>query len=307
MTLHVFANIVTPYGTASNNRGEKGGNTTTLQKLLWKSQVHTTVSAESIRFAIRRLFAENGEKTNRFWDDSEQANAWIDPEFKSWSEGKNATFIDDDLFGYMRADAPKEEAKAGTATIRRGILEITRAVSLTPWSGDVSFNAASPGAAPSAAKNKKDPESKKQNPVPYNAEIHATRYQFGLAMTPEKLADPSRAAKALNTIGTLRSVAGNHGRFLYDFAPEMIVIRITDDPAPRILYCFDTEDGGKTVSADSLIARIDSGDVLASELFVGVSDLSLPIVESLKNKGVKVFGVRKAIADASDSILKGMK
>ena len=302
MSLHVFANIVTPYGTASNNRGETDGNTTTLQKLVWKSQVHTTVSAEAIRFALRRLFAENGEKTNRFWDDDHQANAWNDPEFKSWVEGKQSTFIDDDLLGYMRADAAKEEAKSGTATVRRAVLEITRAVSLTPWSGDVSFNAASPGATPSAAKNKKDADSKNQYPVPYGAEIHATRYQFGLAMTPEKLADSSRAIKALKSIGALRCVAGNHGRFLYDFAPEMIVIRVTDDPAPRILYCFDTEDGGKSVSADALLARIDSGDVLAKELFIGISDLSFPIVEKFKNKGIEVFGVRNAIAAANEKI-----
>lgn len=307
MSLHVFANIVTPYGTASNNRGENDGNTTTLQKLVWKSQVHTTVSAEAIRFALRRLFAENGEKTNRFWDDDKQANAWNDPEFRSWSEGNQSTFIDDDLLGYMRADTAKDEAKAGTATIRRAVLEITRAVSLTPWSGDVSFNAASPGATSSAAKNKKDTNSPKQNPVPYRAEIHATRYQFGLAMTPEKLADSSRAVKALESIGALRSVAGNHGRFLYDFAPEMIVIRVTDDPAPRILYCFDTNDGGKSVSAEALLARIDSGDVLANELFVGISDLSFPIVEKFKNKGVEVFGVRKAIAAASKKIATSLK
>src|SRR5207245_905301 len=35
MSLHVFANIVTPYGTAANNHGETEGNVTTLQKLIW--------------------------------------------------------------------------------------------------------------------------------------------------------------------------------------------------------------------------------------------------------------------------------
>ncbi|MGL4941813.1 MAG: type I-B CRISPR-associated protein Cas7/Cst2/DevR [Thermoguttaceae bacterium] len=303
MTLHVFANAVTPYGTASNNRGETDGNTTTLQKLVWKSSVHTTVSAEAIRFALRRLFREGGDETNRYWDESQQANAWNDPEFKSWSEGSLvSTFIDDDLLGYMRADAAKDEAKAGTATIRRAVLEITRAVSLTPWHGDVSFNAASPGATPSAAKNKKDAGSSKQNPVPYGAELHATRYQFGLAMTPNRLAVTERAQKALQAIGALRCVAGNHGRFLYDFSPEVIVIRITDDPAPRILYCFDTPDGGKTVSADALLSRIETGDIVPNELFVGVSDMNAPIVAELTKRNVAVTGVRKAIDDASKKI-----
>ena len=306
MTVHIFANVVTPYGTAANNRGETEGNTTTLQKLVWKSQVHTTVSAEAIRFALRRLFAESGEETNRYWDEDVQANVWNDPEFKGWgAAGKGTKYIDDDVLGYMRADAAKEEGKAGTATIRRAVLEISRAVSLTPWSGDISFNAASPGATPSAAKSKK--ETSRQNPVPYGVELHATRYQFGLAMTPDRLADKSHAAKALDAIGSLRSVAGNHGRFLYDFSPEMIVIRITDDPAPRILYCFDTEDGGKTVNADVLFQRIASGDVLPAELLVGVLDVNSEFAEALKEKGVAVSGVRAAIAAAKERLQKSLK
>lgn len=34
MSLHVFANFATPFGTAANNRAETEGNITTLQKLL---------------------------------------------------------------------------------------------------------------------------------------------------------------------------------------------------------------------------------------------------------------------------------
>ncbi|HMW03361.1 MAG TPA: type I-B CRISPR-associated protein Cas7/Cst2/DevR, partial [Acidobacteriota bacterium] len=53
MTFHLFGNVLTRYGAAANNRGENEGNITTLQKLLWKGQVHTTVSAEAIRWALR--------------------------------------------------------------------------------------------------------------------------------------------------------------------------------------------------------------------------------------------------------------
>ena len=51
MSKHLFGIVVTPYGAAANNRGENEGNITTLQKLLWKGEVHTTVSAEAIRWA----------------------------------------------------------------------------------------------------------------------------------------------------------------------------------------------------------------------------------------------------------------
>ena len=45
-----------------------------------------------------------------------------------------------------------------------------------------------------------------------------------------------------------------------------------DDPAPRLLYCFDTEDDGKTVTAPRLLKRVELKDIEVDELIVGVSD-----------------------------------
>ena len=286
MSLHVFANFVTPFGTAANNRAETEGNITTLQKLLWQGETHSTVSAEAIRFALRRLLGAS-EKTNRIWDEALRANVWTDHQFKGWAGEKGVTFGDDDLLGYMIAEAAKEEGEAGSATVRRAVLEVTRAVSLTPWAGDVSFNAASPGATPSAQK-------KGNNPVPYGTELHATRYQYGIALTPERLRDKSRAAKAIDALCNLGTVAGNHGRFLFDFSPDAVVFRITQDPAPRLLYCFDTDDDGKTVLAPKLLQRLASEDIDPKELILGVSDLESKLATELKAKGVVVLGVKKA-------------
>jgi len=253
MSLHIFANAVTTYGTAANNRAESEGNITTLQKIIWQGQTHTTVSAEAIRFALRRLLAEFEDGgTNRRWNE----------ELSGWRTPQGETFLDDDLLGFMTAEAAAEEGAAGSANVRRAVLELTRAVSLTPWPGDVTFNAASPGATPSA-------QRRGTNPVPYGTEVHATRYQFGLALTPERLRKKDRAAKAVRALGGLRTVAGNHARFLYDFAPDAIVFRLTEDPAPRLLYCFETPDEGKTVEAPSLIERIEAGDIEASEIVFG--------------------------------------
>ena len=63
MSLHVFGAVVTGPGVAANNRGENEGNITTLQKLLWNGQVHTTVSSEGIRWAIRVLLAAQRERS----------------------------------------------------------------------------------------------------------------------------------------------------------------------------------------------------------------------------------------------------
>jgi CRISPR-associated protein Cst2 len=293
MSVHIFANFVTSFGTAANNRAETEGNVTTLQKLLWMGETHSSVSAEAIRFALRRLLAGAEDSgANRAWDEVERVNGWKEPDFKGWDSEKGKTYIDDDLLGFMKADAASEEGESGSANVRRAVLEVTRAVSLTPWAGDVTFNAASPGATPSAAK-------KGQNPVPYGTELHATRYQYGIALTPERLRDKSRAAKAVKALCELGTVAGNHGRFLFDFSPDAVVIRITDDPAPRLLYCFDTADSGKSVGATALVQRIKTGDIAPAELIVGVSDLNSPLADQLQTAGVKqVVGV-KAARDAA--------
>src|SRR3954468_16832187 len=108
MSLHIFGAIVTHHGTAANNRAETDGNITTLQKLLWHGRVHSTVSAEAIRFALRRRLGEH-EETNRFWDEAgpKPANNWNDPAFTKWAEG--GSYIDDDLLGFMSAEAAKED------------------------------------------------------------------------------------------------------------------------------------------------------------------------------------------------------
>ena len=297
MSLHVFANFVTPFGTAANNRAETEGNITTLQKILWYSETHTTNSAEAIRFALRRhLASAENLGTNRRWDETDRVNEWQDWEFKGWGSEKGKTFIDDDLLGYMTAEAAKEEGESGSANVRRAVLEVTRAVSLTPWAGDVTFNAASPGATPSAQK-------KGTNPVPYGTEVHATRYQYGIALTPERLRDKSRAAKAVKALCELGTVAGNHGRFLFDFSPDSVVFRLTDDPAPRFLYCFETPDGGKTVDARQLLERVEDGDIDPKELIIGGVFAKTETAQQLKAKGAFLgvngqTGVKAAAAEA---------
>ena len=286
MSQHLFAAIVTHHGTAANNRGETDGNVTTLQKLLWQGQVHTTVSAEAVRFALRRQLATNGQETNREWNEETRTNIWRDAQFKAWKDRNGKTYIDDDLLGYMTAEASKEEGKAGSANVRRAVLEVTRAVSLLPWSGDVTFNAASPGATPSAAK-------KGGNPVPYGTELHATRYQYGISLTPERLREQGRAKAAITALCELAQVAGNHGRFLFDFSPESVVFRLTNDPAPRLLYVFEQK--SQIVDAPLLFARVEAGDIEAEELIIGGNFSATETAKKLEGKGTTVCpGIKNA-------------
>jgi CRISPR-associated protein Cst2 len=315
MSLHIFGAIVTHHGTAANNRAETEGNITTLQKLLWFGRAHSTVSAEAIRFAVRRRLAEH-ETTNRNWDESgpKPMNNWNDPEFSKWAAG--GSYIDEDLLGFMSADAAKEENESpptdaqgttgkkprakGTAKVRRSPLEITRAISLSPYGGDVTFNAASPGATPSAQKGEKGVK----NPVPYGTEVHATRYQYGFALTPGALRKPERAAIAIRALSALGEVAGNHGRFLYDFSPESVVFRVTQDPAPRLLYIF--EGTGPEVDAPALLARAEANDLPAKELIIGGAFCRTETARKVGALGATLVpGVRDAAQLVCDRVAAG--
>ena len=293
MSKHLFGQIVTPFGTAANNRGETEGNITTLQKILWGDEVHTTVSAEAIRFAIRWNWQmTHGEEVlNRRWNDKDARNEWADAEFSKW-EG----YLDDDVLGFMSARAAKEDGSSsgakrsrGTCDKRRARLEVTRAISLSPFAGDITFNAASPGATPSASSTGRDP-------VPYGTEMHATRYQYGFALTPEDLEDKERALIVVDTLMELNEVAGNQARFLFDFSPEAVIFRWTDDFAPRILYCFAMSDGGK-VSMAPLLNKIEAGDVDPEEIIVGGYCISKEELEVARMRGAVVVDGVKAAAD----------
>lgn len=103
-------------------------------------------------------------------------------------------------------------------------------------------------------------------------EVHATRYQYGIALTPEApyLRVPSRVFDVIDAVINLSEVAGNQSRFLYDFAPDSVVFRWTDDFAPRILYGFEM-DAETNLSFPAVLekVKVNNGDIKAGELYIG--------------------------------------
>ena len=232
------------------------------------------MSAESIRYALREGWQLTGHDVNRKVVDH-RSLVITDREFTKWAE-----HLDDDVLGFMHA---KKETLS-----RRGPLEITRAISVSPWRGEIMHNFASPGSNPSVTAN---------DPIPYAVEVHDTRYQFGFAITPEffgkeKLDEKSqldgskkkeRLKFVLEGLLNLRRVGGNHARYFTDYSPEAVVLRWTDDPAPRFLYCFEENDHG-SLSLDPLLKRIEGGDIDADEVIIGTAlDISC-LRQSAKEK-----------------------
>lgn len=280
---NLFGNILTAYGVAANNRGENAGNVSKLQKLLWHGETHTTVSAEAIRWSLRYTWQRQGLPVNRIWNPVASIYTWEEPDFNP------AKYFDDDILGFMHAEAAKIDdgehegaednvqedvldnadieplpipvkAKArrkpkpkGIALKRRGALDVTPAVSTRPFHGDVTFNARS---------------GEKDRTSLYATERHATYYQYGFCLSPEYLVEQSRILAVLDGLVGIDKVAGNHGRFLFDFAPTNIVLRWTQDLNPRLLYCFK-QDEQEQLSLSDLVYRVKSGDIDPKELWIG--------------------------------------
>ncbi|MEG6549642.1 type I-B CRISPR-associated protein Cas7/Cst2/DevR [Desulfocurvibacter africanus] len=288
MAIHIFGMILTHQGTFANNRGENEGNATTLQKVFRKGELYTTVSAESIRYALREHWQAAGESLNRVVE-GQRSCSFCHREFNKWHEN-----LDDDVLGFMHAQKD--------TLSRRGILEITRAVSLTPWRGEIMHNFATAGSNPAVSTS---------NPIPYAVEVHDTRYHYGFALTPEYFGreglgsedtlsfdeKASRLAKVLSGLASLRRVGGNHARYFADYSPEAIVLRVTDDPAPRFLYCFAQDEVGN-LSLEALKARVEGEDIKPSELIIG-SSLNISGANELESLGATIHrGVMKAVEEA---------
>ncbi len=289
MSQHLFATIVTPTAIAANNRGKGDSSTlSTLQKITFGNEQYTTVSAEAIRWAFRE-YLQNVKETevNRTFDpDQDKYDLKGEKDKKGFDSHK---YIDDDLFGYM--DAKKGADNENATTKRRGVLEVSRAISLDPYWGDIAFGSKG---------GEKDKTSL------HSTEVHRTAYQYTIALTPQSLKKQERAALVLDAIAAIRHVGGNHSRFLYEFRPESIVIRITDDPSPWIINCF--ERSGNAVGCSELIRLINAKDINPNELIVGGKISKTPYAESLNQVNIKLCdGVKEAIQIAKQCLAETKK
>ncbi|MBX3436861.1 MAG: type I-B CRISPR-associated protein Cas7/Cst2/DevR [Planctomycetaceae bacterium] len=274
MARHVFGTALTSRAVAHNNRGENEGTVSTLQKIIRFGELYSTVSGEAIRYALREVWPQNdefavpAERLNR--PVPSNGRGWRDPAFgEGWQE-----YVDNDVLGFMLE-----------TNNRRGALEVSRAVSTTPWPGTVTNHFASVGAQPSRTSR-----TGNANPIPYSVEIHDTRYQYTFAMTPDALQQDNleRTKQTLWALYNLRRVGGAHARFLYDFSPEMVVLRLTHDPAPRIMNCFVENEERGTISLMPLVHRMagnesERPDVNPNEIIVGGIPSNYPVRDELQS------------------------
>ncbi len=305
-TNYIYGTILTGEAVAANNRGDNIGNTTTLQKVFHQDDLHTTVSAEAIRFAIRYRFQLEGLNVNRSYD-SDAGKLYFEDEKRAKWNPDDKVFIDDDLMGFMDAaaaqqereeeegeakEAPKKKTRAKGKTIKRqSPLAIGRAVSLRPYRGELSFNAVSG-------------EKEKGKLSLYSAEMHTTEYQYSFGVNLNDVVKKENIGHLLDAIVDPPPVAGNHSRFAYDFSPASIVLRVTNAHAPRIQNCFEHNEETRGYTVARLIRRVESGDILAGELIIGGELQATEEGKKLAQLGATVVpGVKAAATEARRRIV----
>ena len=305
MTTHyLYGTILTSEAVAANNRGDNIGNTTTLQKVFHQDDLHTSVSAEAIRFALRYRFQlEDPGSVNRSYNSSTGKVNSIDEKRTDWNPEAERVFIDDDLMGFMDAQAaakekedeveieeeadmpvPKGKKKKkpkGTVTKRQSPLAVGRAVSLRPYRGELSFNCKS--------QSEQSKEKKKEQLSLYGAEMHTTEYQYSFALNLGDVVKKAHIYKLIDAIIDPPQVAGNHSRFAYDFSPESIILRFTNAHSSKIQNCFEHDQKNRTYTIEKLIKRIESGDIPVDELIIGGDVYHTEEGEKLKELGVRAI------------------
>jgi len=305
-TNYLYGTILTSEAVAANNRGDNIGNTTTLQKVFHQDDVHTSVSAEAIRFAIRYRFQLEGLNINRSYDGELGKLFYEDEKRTAWNPN-GEVFIDDDLMGFMDAAAaqnekedeeaatvdetipvetkPKSKAKPkGKTTKRPSPLAVGRAVSLRPYRGELSFNAVSG-------------EKVKGKLSLYNAEMHTTEYQYSFGLNLDDVIKKENIGHLIDAIIDPPQVAGNHARFAYDFSPDSIVLRVTNAHSSKIQNCFEHDEDNRTFTVAKLIKRVEGKDIAPDEIIIGGEIAATDEGKKLKELGVTAFGGIQAAAD----------
>lgn len=220
--------IITNSILAANNRGEGEGNIQTLQKIHTPKGMRTVISGPAIRRAVRDSMQETGAKMWRisipnpdadnpagYLYDNGTGNRVV---YMSDATPASADLYDDTLaFGYF--SSPK--GKPGQVVKRVSAVEVSSAVSTTPYDNDQAFLQGLKA-------------NGKINPV--IVERHYTRYHYVVNMNLNDMKERPQAAHfVINALHSLR-VGGSHASNATSLSPDTILWRFHDDPGCGGLY-----------------------------------------------------------------------
>lgn len=270
---NLFISAVTDEMPTSSNMGQgDGGNRTPLQKLTRGDETYAVISSMSIRHQIRDQLAAAGCRVNRTRLHHE---AQLAVRYEALPD--TATYADDFVMGSFVPRSGDSKKGALNATItgaelpyqNTGALQINRAVALTPYRDDTAFTQA-PMLAGSPWKLRDNGKS-----VLFEREVTYSRFQYAAALagrdvekparveypdtTGKKKADDDYARErpvdeavmaqrrqwmraTVEAIAALGHVGGGRSANYRPMAPESVLIRVADIPAPQFpSYCWEAD------------------------------------------------------------------
>jgi CRISPR-associated protein Cst2 len=107
----------------------------------------------------------------------------------------------------------------------------------------------------------------------------------------------------LEALSSLGSVGGNQSRYLFDFSPASVILRVTHDPAPRMMFAFDGPSHPRA-NVHQIIQLIEAGDLEADGLIIGGEAARWEEVKQLREYGVAIhIGVKEAFLKAKERLV----
>lgn len=226
---------LTPVSFASLNGGDKeADNISSIKKIARGVDQYPYVSSQAVRRALRNQLETLG------WELSEGAAATI-KKGAATTQQDPATYIDDDLFGYMGTESATEKSK-GKATKRTSVVRVSPLIALTPYQGDLDF-----GTNYMGVKAGGDPNI-------FETEIHSGLYRGTILVELDRvgcgdgfekdLAAEERAKRTKGLLSALKNLwtSGRQSRFLADISPKFVAAAMMTTKNPIFLESVRVDD-----------------------------------------------------------------
>ena len=295
--MYLNLNFLTTSKINSNVCSETTGNGKTLQTIRSGPNIHTVVPAWSIRWAIRNLLCQFEEEgiggdINMFRkhlvaDAVDPSNAYVyqtdkgvvdnpDTALKAslfqanTGKGQDVVTLPDmytdlDLFGYMYTQ------KGATNISRKGAVDVTHAVSLSPFFGDTAFMRGTflKKDDTSAEQDQKDTgdtddTSATSTNVLTRSEWHKTRYQFSLSVNLRRVRRESVKSLIEVLAQCVLPVGGGQSAGSFAMEWDKVAWQISSTPITGDLWRA-TPDGDAVVDERAVLRRVSNKEDLPIE------------------------------------------
>lgn len=274
---------LTPVSFASLNGGDKeADNISSIKKLTRETnegiREYPYVSSQALRRALRDQLATMGHELSEGVVAAAKKGA-------ATTKCDPASYIDDDLFGYMNAQSG-ESGGRGKTDKRTSPVRVSPLVAIQPYQGDLDF-----GTNYMSVEAGGDPNI-------YETEIHGGLYRGTILIELDRVGagdgfesdlEASRKAERITALlDALQNLwsTGRQSRFLADLTPKFIAAALTSVKAPIFLESVQVK--GQTLNGavldevlkDHEAVVIDSVIGVRSGLFEGVPEQACTIGEA---------------------------